>query len=683
MWFFACFWFEGAQPQPGEKTVAFTYNENNIITSGDHWFNPTYGGLRSGPITVTQDGLITTDQYDNALSLDGGPYTLVVNGVVQMLNNPDTAAISLQTSSTKISNITVGATGIVEGTGYGIHAGHATNIKNDGVISGGALPAVLVLGGATTYSVSNAGIINGSTLLDGTSKITVTNSGTMNGALDADAGAAVTLTNTGTVSGYVVFGSGADALTNKGTMSDEIQMGAGDDKFTNNGKISSFVLTTVDLGTGKNNFTNTGVITGKVSAGENDDTFTNSGKIEGSVDLGNGTNKATNSGDITGGMNFGSGADTLTNNKTIGGVVVMDAGANTVTNTGTINHLVFGNDADKFTNNGTVTIGVDMGEGGSTVFNTGSLVSISFGSGIDKFTNSGTVLDVIDLGAGNDVFTGGNADETVRDGEGADKYALGGGNDVFLALPASGARHMTMALAVDPVPLETLDGGANRTVTGLASAGDVYDLTGAAFAVYVNLDSVDHNGIAKGTATGGYAFNHQLKNFESVTSGDDSDYIWGNSSANVLLGGGSFDYLRGLGGNDFIDGGTGWDQIWGGAGADKLWGGSAEGDNFYYESLSDSTVATAGRDTIMDFEDGSDAISLADSLTFNTYGAITVVANAFSGGLDNAEVRAIQTFAGWTLQFDTNGDKKVDMAIDVVDAAHLISWSSADFIAIG
>ena len=75
-------------------------------------------------------------------------------------------------------------------------------------------------------------------------------------------------------------------------------------------------------------------------------------------------------------------------------------------------------------------------------------------------------------------------------------------------------------------------------------------------------------------------------------------------------GGGGNDKIYGGAAREEFDGGTGFDRISGGKGGDILTGG-ADGDTFVYNTLKDSTVKPAGRDTITDFEHQLDRIDLS------------------------------------------------------------------------
>ena len=385
---------------------------------------------------------------------------------------------------------------------------------------------------------------------------------------------------------------------------------------------------------------------------------------------------------------------TITNSGTINGgtyaISVTGAGTHTITNSGILNgHITAGGvGIDLLTNSGTINGPVDLGDGNNVLKNTGFINgNVLFGTGNDKFTDSGSIFPGagIDMGAGDDVFTGGNSTEFVLDGAGKDKYALGGGYDVFLAGAPGSADGF----------VDTIDGGSSSGVnpTGaIHGQGDTYSAVFAVNAVVINIDTVSHSepsasqlvyvaSQASGTDIG----IDSIKNFESAYGGNGADIIFGNAVSNDLEGNNGHDVLHGYAGNDYVEGGAGSDFLFGDKGADLLMGGTVitpadhAADYFMYTALTDSTVAKAGRDTITFFEDGFDQIVL-QAIPGHTNGTFVGVDAAFAPLAGHLAARAVTTLAGWTIQIDTNGDGKADMAIDVVDVAHTVSWSGADFL---
>ncbi|MFO1033424.1 MAG: calcium-binding protein [Hyphomicrobiales bacterium] len=402
----------------------------------------------------------------------------------------------------------------------------------------------------------------------------------------------------------------------------------------------------------------------------------------------------TNAGYIDGGtfglrINGGADAFTITNTGKIesagSAITLLGTGKHTLTNKGVITGDVSGsNGQDIITNSGYLNGALSLGDGTDVVSNSGTIASnISLGDGADKFTNTGTLLSLsyISMGSGDDSFTGGKTDERVADEAGKDSYKLGDGVDIFLAI-GTGSNDLN---------IDTVDGGSNTGADGKdgRAFGDIYFANMAIASLYVNLDTkaftntADYqNGhvLAAATASGAEVGTDKIKGFEVVLTGAGDDIVVGNAANNDISTGGGTDVIYGGAGNDEINAGNGLDLIFGGLGADFLNGGGvdASADYFYYTSVKDSTVALAGRDTIQQFEDGKDVIDL-NGVMFNLPSTISVD-DAFNGVLGQGDVRVITTQQGWTVQVDVNGDRKVDMAIDVIDSGHSnVSWSVADF----
>ena len=430
--------------------------------------------------------------------------------------------------------------------------------------------------------------------------------------------------------------------------------------------------------------TNAGVVSGETFGilAQVPTTITNTGTISGTAGgsfgilAGAGTAgvyTVTNSGVILGGTAaysdfFGVSDDKITNSGTMTGGLQLGNGNNSVTNSGTIDDIVAGSGNDAIVNSKTIT------------------GDVLLGGGTDTVKNTGTVGGIVDLGAGNDVFTGGNFAETVRDADGSDTYKFGSGNDTYLAKRLAGGDGT-----------DSVDGG-----TGI----DTYDASGAAASLIINLDTVTHDLAAfglpgaatqlKNTATGadvagGAGTKDTVTNFENAKggSGGGGDTIYGSSGANVLEGNGGNDSMLGFGGNDTLLGGAGFDFIAGGAGRDTLDGGiDGNQDRLIFTSTSDSTVGKAGRDRVVNFEDGFDVVDLTliDAVAGGANDAFTLVnadssvnpAGLFSGVA--GQLRTQATATGWMIQGDVNGDQKADFAIDIVDPTHSVVLTAADFL---
>lgn len=421
--------------------------------------------------------------------------------------------------------------------------------------------------------------------------------------------------------------------------------------------------------------------------------LTNNGLIGGDqaikIDSGIQTSVITNSGTIASLINLnaieyhGAGNLTLTNKSQIIGDVSIFDGTSIVSNTGSIDGDFVGFDnADKFTNKGILQGDLMTGKGNDTVVNSGVIVTsiIDLGDGNDSFTNTGKIINSmsglpvsVSMGAGDDIFKGSAGTDVVGDFDGKDIYTLGDGADQFYAVKAAGV--------ADDGLLDVIDGGAHKGAYPLADQhGDAYFAANALGALTINLDtaqffdSLSLITLQASKAFGSEVGNDTIKNFETVYAGAGNDIIVGNGSANGLYGGAGNDNLYGGKGNDAVSGEGDDDNIIGGLGRDQLEGG-AGADRFIYNALNESTLAYAGRDLILGFDDTADiidlsALGLAASIWLGEDAAFSGVAGQY---------RILTTGFGWTFQIDTNADKKADMAIDIVNFGGAVTWDIADF----
>ncbi len=766
--------------------MAFAYNEtNNIFGSsligfsfaGDAWFGPTSGSwlhpTATGPITITQDGVIQSD-LGTALYLGGGVYTTTVNG--QLMANGTSAGGSgiglwLDTAPVVgISKIVVGDTGNIYGTDKGLEVDQAVSVTNAGTIGGNigvsfigagvhtlintgtiwtpnTAPHDAIYGyGSGVLNITNSGDINGRVFVPGGMISKVINTGWIGGEVQLN-GPTSTITNSGTIYGLVATYLGNDIVTNSGSIMGLVDLDEGNNKLVNSGDVYGTGGSTVAqfgsgddtlnntghlwdgdvyFGDGKNILTNSGKINGGIFAGIGDDAVTNSGQIA-FIRLDAGNNKISNSGTIdTTGLSqaiiLGSGNDIVVNTgKILNGFVSLDLGINSLTNSGTIGASVYGLGKNTITNSGTITgdiglyigddivknIGhiqgnVELGHGINTLSNSGAIDGGVFaGTGLNTITNIGTINgdiriddgnDIlknsghingnVDMGGGDDTVVGSIFRDIVTDYHGRDSYALGGGNDLFQAVYAGN-------LALNDGTGDKVDGGANLAVNISAGIyGDIYDASQAIQNIYINADSVSHGTfddlhlpflVAAGTAVGqeiGFDF---ISNFETYFGGIGHDVIYGNANANYIVGSFGNDHLHGGAGRDFIDGGSDSDAISGDAGADVLRGGLGH-DQFIFHKLSDSTVGKLGRDVITDFT------SAQDSMDFRPMAIVNGHMNAGPSFIDTAfdgaagAMRLLTNTEGWLVQLDVNGDKTVDMSIQVNDIGHTLGWVLQDFL---
>jgi Ca2+-binding RTX toxin-like protein len=672
-----------------EATVSVTNSNNTHAFDGD--------SAGADQLTVTLDGfLIALGNNSNGARLTNtGAWKVKINGLIY---SQDDDGIRLLAGNTAQSTFTIGAEGEVSGNGSGkgaINLESAAKLTNAGSVQG----EVFGILAQAPVTITNSGTISGTgggsfgIVVTVAGVHTIVNSGTISAVsaayFDQSAVANDKITNSGTIIGGLQLGNGINSVTNSGTI-DEINAGDGNDTVVN----SKTITVSVSLAAGTNVLTNSGTIgsdpSGNTIQGDDgNDTITNSKTIVGNLILDAGNNTVKNSGTITGFVFNEGGDDTITNSGTIAtsngnGTLQFGAGNNRLTNSKLIDVALvqFGNGNDTVTNSGTIAAQVDLGDGTNSFTNSGTVAGTVFGgSGADTVKNTGTA-PVFDLGDGNDSFTGGNAADVVRDGGGSDTYNLGKGNDTYFAARTSGTDGT-----------DTIDGGAGI---------DTYNASEATDNVRINLDTVDHDMasigaagaevMSKNTAIGGGvadAAKDTIRNFENAIGGSTVDVIYGSALANVIDGLGGTDFLFGFGGNDTLRGGDGTDDLIGGKGRDTLDGGAFDGDadRFIYTALSDSTVARAGRDQIINFEDGLDRIDLAliDAIAGGADDAFTLVnpdssvnpAGLFSGVA--GQLRTQATATGWLIQGDVNGDRKADFAIDIVDPTHAIVLTAADF----
>ncbi|WP_349434112.1 M10 family metallopeptidase [Pararhizobium sp. A13] len=275
---------------------------------------------------------------------------------------------------------------------------------------------------------------------------------------------------------------------------------------------------------------------------------------------------------------------------------------------------------------------------------------------------------------------------------GAD-YSTNSGNTVYKWTPTSGRTIVDGEVAIEP--------GANRIFATLwdGDGNDTFDLTAYSDNLKIDLRpgkaslfSEDQLAYLGGGPNDGYArgniFNALLHDgdirslIENAKGGSGGDQITGNQVANSLQGNGGNDTLNGEAGNDVLIGASGADRLDGGAGADRLFGGAgaddligrADADIFLFKLVSESTVATSGRDTIFDF-----AASQGDKIDLSGIDANTDTSGnqafsfrgtaAFTG--EAGELRYVKGSSDSYIYGDVNGDKTADFAIHLDDALTL------------
>ncbi|MCR6499670.1 CAP domain-containing protein [Shinella sp. CPCC 101442] len=155
--------------------------------------------------------------------------------------------------------------------------------------------------------------------------------------------------------------------------------------------------------------------------------------------------------------------------------------------------------------------------------------------------------------------------------------------------------------------------------------------------------------------------------------------LTGSKFVDTLTGDDGKNTLSGLAGNDVLKGGNGNDKLHGGSGADDLTGGSGA-DRFIFKALSDSKVASSGRDTIFDFShSGGDRIDLSDidaiASTAKNDAFTFIGEEAFSGKA--GELRFVTKASDTYIYANVDKDKTAEFALHLDDKVTLVK---GDFI---
>ena len=655
-------------------TTPFTPGPDGSVDTTTAFKASTAGAGAAGAYTYNLDldtYIKLQDVAHSAIKLDGaGVWTVNINGGVtsqfwdSTLNSGAGGltgnALALENyTSTANSKVIVGTEGTIAGYRHGIYSDTAADITNSGLIEGyrsalsfdgsdgtnflaNGMGDHSNLTGAKTLTVTNnaTGVIfSDFTGVNNFSQATLklTNAGQITGgvthAWDATyMGAAIASDFINPESGAVPGGGGTLVFSNSATgiVDGNIQMGWINSSVNNvgiiNGTIRAYLPhdgngvidlnlngifdttagdSTVSTYTGTvDTITNTGTINGVSDYGQ--DQIDPSKYFQVAMDLSNGIDVVNNSGTIYGDIWLRGGNDKFTNSGTVHGWLDAGSGNNTLTNSGTINGISAANDIVATSDNNTIT-------------NSGHVLGgIFLYGGNDKLDNSkGTIDGWIHMGTGVNTVTGGaGVDKVVYEG-GADTFHLGAGNDILI---------------VNDAPLSSLfDGG-----TGI----NVLNLSSAVASANLNLTA------------GTLSFSDHPSTNDSVLSFQN---IYGSAFGDTLKGSAAAESIHGGIGSDIITGGGGADQLWGGAGA----------DTFVFNAITDSLVARAGRDTIHDFVQGTDIVSLqfdANTLVANNQAFTSIITDtAFTH--TPGQLREVHVGAQTIVQGDVNGDGKADFAI--------------------
>ncbi len=268
--------------------------------------------------------------------------------------------------------------------------------------------------------------------------------------------------------------------------------------------------------------------------------------------------------------------------------------------------------------------------------------------------------DALSGEAGDDILSGRNGNDRLVGGDGADNLSGGAGND---SVDGGAGNDTSFGEAGNDsfhggAGTDTLDGGDDNDF--LEGGADADTLTGGA-----GIDTASYASSAAGVtvvlggaSSGGDAQGDTLTGIEQVMGSGFADTLTGDAGANTLWG---------LAGNDVLTGAGGADVLKGGAGA----------DTFRYVATGDSTLATAGRDTITDFAAG-DKIDLS-AIDANGAGpgdaAFTFGTGAFTAA---GQIRVLDFGGGrYGVYLETTGNNTEDALITVYSDHAL---TAADFV---
>lgn len=318
----------------------------------------------------------------------------------------------------------------------------------------------------------------------------------------------------------------------------------------------------------------------------------------------------------------------------------------------------------------------------------------AYGEDGDDILYGGGFLDRLNGDAGNDTLYGGDDNDSLEGGAdsdllyagaGQDKSYGDAGNDILYggadadSLRGDGGND---TLFGDDGNDTVLGGDGDDSVSGSAGSDKVYGERGADVlngdgghdTLYGwNENDILYGGTENDALYGGFGADQLFGGIGNDTLwGDtDNDHVQGDAGRDRLFGG-SFndtldggddnDSLWGDVGNDTLLGGSGVDQLFGGIGNDSLNGGAGH-DLLTGGSLRDIFVfaGNAGRDRVMDFEQGRDRVDLSayDPTWAEVRGALSI-----KGGIVRLDLADLGG-SGW---------------VDFAGQRNLAQFTAADFV---
>ena len=599
-----------------QSSVTYTLSANveNLTLNGTASINGTGNTLSNTLVGNSGNNILDGGAGNDTMQGGLGNDTYVVDSTGDVVTEAvsagtDTVSSSVTyTLSANVENLTLTGTAGINGTGNTL-ANFMIGSTGNNIISGGAGNDTMQGGaGNDTYVVDSTGDVVIENPDEGTDTISSSVTCTLGSNIEnlALAGAAA-INGTGNSLANILAGNSGNNILDGGVGNDTMQGGVGNDTYivdstgdvvteaTSAGTDTVQSSVTYTLGVNIENLTLTGATA-----------INGTGNILDNLVTGN-----TGNNNLSGGL----GNDTLD-----GGV-----GNDTMQGGGGDDTFIVDSASDVVTE--ATSAGTDTVLSSVTYTLAANIENLTL-TGIAAINGTGNILDNVILGnSGNNILDGGAGTDSINGGEGSDLYLVG--------------------LAAHHAAAEFAD-------TGVTGSDEVRFTSAAAstLKLYAGDTGIEKVVIGTGIAAAAVTTATTALNVDAteVTS---ALWIIGNAGANSLTGTGSNDTLDGGAGNDSLTGGNGDDFLIGGNGNDTLTGGNGN-DHFVFNFAPN---ATTNKDTIIDFEPGTDELQFSKAI-FTKLGSVgeLTAAEFWSGtAARDTSDRIIYNESTGALYYDADG----------------------------
>ena len=599
-----------------QSSVTYTLSANveNLTLNGTASINGTGNTLSNTLVGNSGNNILDGGAGNDTMQGGLGNDTYVVDSTGDVVTEAvsagtDTVSSSVTyTLSANVENLTLTGTAGINGTGNTL-ANFMIGSTGNNIISGGAGNDTMQGGaGNDTYVVDSTGDVVIENPDEGTDTISSSVTCTLGSNIEnlALAGAAA-INGTGNSLANILAGNSGNNILDGGVGNDTMQGGVGNDTYivdstgdvvteaTSAGTDTVQSSVTYTLGVNIENLTLTGATA-----------INGTGNILDNLVTGN-----TGNNNLSGGL----GNDTLD-----GGV-----GNDTMQGGGGDDTFIVDSVSDVVTE--ATSAGTDTVLSSVTYTLAANIENLTL-TGIAAINGTGNILDNVILGnSGNNILDGGAGTDSINGGEGSDLYLVG--------------------LAAHHAAAEFAD-------TGVTGSDEVRFTSAAAstLKLYAGDTGIEKVVIGTGIAAAAVTTATTALNVDAteVTS---ALWIIGNAGANSLTGTGSNDTLDGGAGNDSLTGGNGDDFLIGGNGNDTLTGGNGN-DHFVFNFAPN---ATTNKDTIIDFEPGTDELQFSKAI-FTKLGSVgeLTAAEFWSGtAARDTSDRIIYNESTGALYYDADG----------------------------